>query len=299
MAKETLRIELKVDGTAQAVASTKAVQGGFLRLSGSVDQTRQRLLGLKTIMAGLAGGAIVQLVRSTVNAADNLSKLSTRIGVSVEDLSRLEFAAERSGVSFNALATSLQRQTRGISQAAAGTGEAVKALQELGLSAEKLKTLSPDKQFEVLADALNEVADSGDRVRLAQKFWETEGVQMLQIAEGGSEAIRALAQESDAMGRTMSGQTAKAAAQLNDQMRNISGNLEGVSNQMAQAVVPWLLEWARALNEKTVPAILNWWDGLDKVVKEIDSLSLARITDAMVTLAEEMDSVRRRLGHSW
>jgi len=292
VAKETLRIELKVDGAAQATLATKQVQGGVLSLSGTVDRASATLMQMRTILTGLAVGGLGALVRSTVNAADELSKLSTRLGISVESLSQLQFAADRSGVSFDAMTTALQRQTRRVAEAAKGTGEAVKAFQELGLSAEKIKSLAPDQQFEVLAEALSGVADSGDRVRLAMKFWDSEGVKLLQVAEGGADAVRALRDQSDALGRTLSAETAAAAAKLNDQMRNLGGSLEGVGNQMASAVIPWLAEWANALNTKTIPAIMRWWESLTGVRTEIEKLSVARLQDAMTALATDMQETR-------
>ena len=111
---------------AQAAAAAKQHSAATTALSGAM-----RLLG-----PAIAGIGFVSLVKSTVDAADEIGKLSTRLGISTEALSQLRHVADLSGVSFDAMSQALQRQGRRISEAAAGTGEAKAALEELGFAIE-------------------------------------------------------------------------------------------------------------------------------------------------------------------
>lgn len=220
----------------------------------------------KAIAAGLtvATGALVLMLRQTINTADGLQKLSDRLGAPVESLSQLRFAAERTGVASNKLDIGLQRMERRIAEVAStGRGEALPALNELGLSAEKLSELTIDKQFLVVADALQGVEDPADKVRLGFKLLDSEGVALLQTMKDGSQGIIDLAKESDALGNTISSNTAKQAAALKDELTNVQARANGLAQEMfvnlgpsfiniansAVAALPALGDFGKALFE--------------------------------------------------
>ena len=92
--------------------------------AGAFDKFTASLFSLRGAIAAVSTGAFAVLVKETINAGDQIQKLSIRLGASTEALSEYRLVAERTGVTFNDLATAWQRQTRRISQAAAGTGEA-------------------------------------------------------------------------------------------------------------------------------------------------------------------------------
>ena len=92
----------------------------------------------KSLAAGIATafGAIklTQIVRDTADLADSLSKLSQRTGDSVEQLSRLQYAARLNDASNEDLNTGLRTLAKNMTDAAAGTGEARGAFEALGLT---------------------------------------------------------------------------------------------------------------------------------------------------------------------
>lgn len=198
--------------------------------------------------AAVAGGAIAALTARMIDQGDQLDKLSIRLGVSVENLSRLQFAAERTGVSAQTMNTALQRMQRRISEVAkTGKGEALPALDGLGLSAERLAKLTPEQQFLALAESFKGVSDQGERVRLAMKLFDTEGVALLQTMDGGAAAVAALAAESDSLGNTISTNTAKQSAKLKDTMTNLQGAANGAAQELLRNLGPQIVSAAEAL----------------------------------------------------
>jgi len=208
------------------------------------------------LLAAGGGIAFSALIKNSLDAANRLNDLNVRLGVSVEGLSRLEYAAKLSGVGAKTLETGLQRMTRRISEAASGSGEAVNALDELGLSAEKLSKVRPDEQFEVLADALEKVPAQGDKVRLAMKLLDSEGVSLLQTMKGGSAAIREMGKESDRTGNTISSEFAASATQANAAMVKLQASGVGLTNSLTVALGPTIAEVAEWL-AVTTPAAAN------------------------------------------
>src|ERR687891_265034 len=99
-----------------------AVEGG--------GQAKAELLrtGIRTLGGALIGAATVgglgALIDRSISAADAIGKTADKIGVGVEALQELRFAAKASGVEQQTLDMALQRFTRRAAEAAAGTGEA-------------------------------------------------------------------------------------------------------------------------------------------------------------------------------
>lgn len=221
---------------------------GVKSANGHLESISKTAEGVNKVFGSLlvvgGGAAFTGLVKSSLDAANRLGDLSTRLGITVEGLSRLEYAAKLTGVSSNTLATGLQRMTRRIAEAANGSGEAIGALQELGLSAEKLKTLKPEQQFEVLADALEAVPAQSDKVRLAMKVLDSEGVALLQTMAGGSEAIRKMGEESDRTGNTISTQFAQDATTANAAMIKLNASTVGLTNVIVSNMGPAIAEVA-------------------------------------------------------
>ena len=233
------------------------------------------------VIAGMrvAVRAVSNVIKSlTIDVAeqgDALAKMSSRIGASVEALSEYKHVAELSGVAFNTLTMAWQRQTRRIAEAAVGMGEAQKALVELGLSAESLNKLAPEDQFEVLAMALEGVSNQADRVRLAMKFWDAEGVQLVQIVNQGSEAIRAMKGDASDLGRVFTEEAAVASEKFNDAMKRMNDSIDGVKQSIALELLPILTEafdditelvvgnkdefkrWGDVLRDDTIPSLID------------------------------------------
>lgn len=190
------------------------------------------------IAGAIAGMFAANTIQNQVDWGDQLQKTNLRIGASTESLSQYNYVAKLSGVEFGQLTTAWQRQTRRIAEAAAGTGVASKALDRLGLSAKDLNQLAPEEQFERIATAMQNVESSSERVALAQKLWDSEGVKLVQIVNQGTDAIAAMRAEADALGLTISQDTANAMASYNDEVDRLKFAAQGLSQTLAGELVP-------------------------------------------------------------
>jgi hypothetical protein len=96
-------------------------------------------------------------------------KTADKIGVGVEALQELRFAAKASGIEQQTLDMALQRFTRRAAEAAQGTGEAKDALAQMGIALRDQNgnlRRSEDLLADV-ADAFARIEDPAERVRLA------------------------------------------------------------------------------------------------------------------------------------
>jgi len=222
-----------VDNTGQAL---KRVQNNFKILSRSVT----RLLAPLAAISGSAGfGA---LIKQSINAGDKIQKLSLRLGASTEALSQYQYVASRSGVSFDNFTNSLERLQRNISEATAGTGKAHAALQALGLNAKNLIKLKPEAQYERIAEALSQISNQGDKVRLSYDLMGRSGTENLQMMAQGAQGIRELRTEADKLGLTLSQDAADSMAAANDAITKLGGSVRGLANTLVIQLAPALVQ---------------------------------------------------------
>jgi hypothetical protein len=200
---------------------------------------------------GAAVGVMTRAFRSMVSGIteatsriDSIAKASRKLGLTTEELSRLHHAAEITGVRTQTFDMAIQRMTRRLAEASHGTGEAVKALQELGVDARRLAGASPAQAFSEIAGAIGKVKNQSDRVRLAFKLFDSEGVALVNTLMLGEEGIARLNQEADQLGRTISGTTARAMEELVDAGTRAKAAWEGMANEMADLSAKTRSNWA-------------------------------------------------------
>lgn len=256
-------IEIKLD------AQTAALKKGFADARQSVDKLGAGLSGkvaagmakfhvglmaVKSALGAIQGG--INAVLGAMGQMDATQKFADRIGVSADALTVLNFAAEQTGASSETMQMALQRMTRRISEAAQGSGEAVKALQELGLSAEYLATLSPDQQFGAIADAMKNVSGQGDKVRLAMKLFDSEGVALVNTLAAGSDGLNQFGAEAESLGMLL-GDQRRGIEVANDAINRMKKAWGALVQQVAIAVAPALAKIADA-----IASIVGWFNRL-------------------------------------
>jgi hypothetical protein len=230
MANQDVRISIK------AVDKTKAgfsgVANGLKKISGAVFNMKNALVGA----VGTAGfGA---LIKSSINAGDELAKTADKLGVTTTALAGLRHAAELTGVSTGTMDMAMQRFTRRAAEAAQGTGEAKGALQELGINAEDLVKLPLDQQMSVVADSMAGVEKQSDKVRLAMKLFDSEGVALVNTLGGGSEALEKMTSEAEQLGITLSRTDTAQMEAANDALTRLKAVFTGLTNQLSLAFAP-------------------------------------------------------------
>ena len=189
--------------------------------------------------AGIAAATgLAAMYTATAQNIDQQAKFADKIGISTDQLMGLQYAGELTGVSADTLNMGLQRMTRRVAEAAQGTGEAVAALDELGLSAQAMSQLSPDQQFRAIAAAMGEVESQSDKVRLAFKLFDSEGVGLLNTLDAGVDGLLAMQAEAESFGIAMSRVNAAKIEQANDAFYKTSLTTKGFTQSLTAELAP-------------------------------------------------------------
>ena len=188
--------------------------------------------------ATATAGALALVYNQQAAIIDQTAKFADRIGISTEALTQFRHAAELTGVGSKNLDMSLQRMTRRIAEAAQGSGEAAPALKQLGLDAQALGQMTPDQQLYALSDAFTQVESQSERVRLAFKLFDSEGVGMVNMLAGGSDGLRSMADEADRLGITLSRIDAAKVEMANDAMYKVNATTTALKKEITTQLAP-------------------------------------------------------------
>ncbi|MDW3059285.1 hypothetical protein, partial [Vibrio sp. 1978] len=185
-----------------------------------------------------AAGSLALIYNQQAELIDQTAKFADRIGISTEALTQFRHASELTGVGSKNLDMSLQRMTRRISEAAQGSGEAAPALKQLGLDAQALGQMTPDQQLYALSDAFTQVESQSERVRLAFKLFDSEGVGMVNMLANGSDGLRSMADEADRLGITLSRIDAAKVEMANDAMYKVGVTTTALKQEITTQLAP-------------------------------------------------------------
>lgn len=254
----------------------KADQQRLARFDRALDQTKRNMATAAKVGVGLTL-ALGGIIAKTAAAADSSIKAADKLGVEVEALQELQFAAKRAGVDVGTLRMALQRMTRRVAEAAQGTGEAKAAIAELGLDAKNLSRLSPDQVLMEIAGAMEGVTTQSDRVRLAFKLFDSEGVDLVNMLQDGRRGMQDLRREARLLGNVMGETDARAAEQLVDTVTDLKEIAGGLTNTIAFALISeidrllrriedWYLENRQIIKQRTEQVFGGIAQGIERIV---------------------------------
>lgn len=230
------------------------------QFSKSFGKLTKHLPSIKTLALGAAGGAtalgasLIAITKSTATAHDELGKFANKMGVSTEWLSKMDVAAEFAGVEANKMRDAFKDATIKLGEASLGSQDAMAAFNALGVEIYKnngeLKTMeeiTPD-----LADGFKNVQNATEKVTIANKIFGGSGLDVVQMLQDGSIALKESTDAADKFGVTVSEKAAAQAALFNDALFKMQLMLKGARNIIAEQVMPVLTGMANKFSDFAV-----------------------------------------------
>lgn len=272
-----------VDQTRSAFASVKSNLEGLSSAANKINRV------LASLGAALSAGALAAFVKSAVNAADELNKLSQRTGIAVETLSLLKPAAQLSGVALQEFTNGLERLSVSMLNAARGSKEQADAFAALGVSVTDAsgQLRSTEEVLLDIADAFAAMPDGSAKAALAIKIFGRSGAELIPFLNQGRAGIRALTDEMQALGAQIGGDTAAQAEAFNDALLKLRVAVNSIGPRIIEAFLPVMTALANSLVEsaKQGGALRLALDGVVLVLKAL-TLGAAAAGKAVVTFGE-------------
>jgi len=259
----------------------------FRSVKNGVKGVTKSIFSLKTGIVSVAGiTGLGLLVKRSLDASDELAKMSRTVGVSVEALQRLRHAASLGGLEATKLDKAIQKFAVNIADANKGTGEAKDVFEKY-----RIATENADGSLRSVGDVLGDTAEvfkdvtnKTEKAEIAYRLFGARGGKMVNVLQQGKKALHETMLEADRLGLVMSEKTLKGVEDANDSMTRFGAYLKGTFNQIVatlapaiQAVTDGMREWVEMKIDKE--------GGMAGFVNRL-SISILRGVSVMLTAFE-------------
>jgi hypothetical protein len=246
----------------ELLARDNLLSAGLKRAEAKIKAFGAVIAGIGTKFAALGAAMWTPLLgaaKSFAESGTQLLLMSQRTGVSVEALSALKFAAAEAGVEAEDLEHGFKHMGQTVQHAADGSHEAQQALAGLGTSVSELMNLTPDKQFERLADGIAKIQNPTTRAARAIELFGRGGLALLPLLNKGAAGIAELRSEAERLGLVKSKESVDNAFRLEKAFQAVHKAVNAVWNTIGGAIAPlltdifngvipfiaWIRQWAK------------------------------------------------------
>lgn len=260
---ETSKLVLTIDANG-AVKSAEDLNDVLEDLDNSGEKTSNRFLDLtnKSIdlsgaYKGLIASAIayisVDTVRHVIQSTTEMAKMANQLGLTVEELSRLEYATTAVGVSTEFLRDGIADMNEKIGEARIGSGTLNDHLSMTNpaLLEQVKNTRSSADAFRLLLGELERTTNAQDRTILATELFGEAGKQLVDVAELGAEGLEAMADEADRLGVTISTKTAQDMQEFSNDVEVMKTRLLAGARVVVSGMLPALNELSNGFSDST------------------------------------------------
>lgn len=242
-----------------AVGKSEKKLSKFQKATEKIGKSIQKM-GTKMFLAGSAvAGALFAEVKSQSSAAAEYLRTSQKVGMSVENWQRVEYAADRVNVASESLRISLQRFAKTQVTALTGNKKSIAAFKMVGVSIldhnKKLK--STHKMLLQIADAFSKAKDGPVKTTAAILLFGKAGADMIPMLNKGSKGIKDFGDRADKFGLIMSGKDAQSMKDFALKMRNVKDATIGASRIIAITALPTMVKFASFISSVS-EKIIKW-----------------------------------------
>ncbi len=300
-----IAINSKTDGLTSAMA-------GFNKLSGLIA-------GMGPAMAA-AAAAIAGFTLNAIHAADEAGKTAQKVGMAVDALTALAFAADLADADMGDLQIGLKTLSQNVVEAEKGQKEAIATFRQMGVEWKNTDgTLrAVDQVMLDIADHFERLPDGIVKTDLAVQTFGKSGLSLIPLLNSGRVGIEGLKDEAREFGLVVGPEFARQANEFNDNLTRMKGLFMGTWLQLADNLLPalnsllkWTLDWAKEYNSikvflefmdfsfrQTAEAALYLFHGLEQLgtVIGVFAAGIAMLEDPFDTWAATMDELDKNTG---
>lgn len=245
----TAQAERELDGLKE---SALAVGGGLKESSAAAGMMEGATIALTGVVAAagtaIAAWATAQLASALAikDTADQIDKLSQRMGESTESVSELRYAFDLNDASMEEMATLMKSLANKAQDAARGAGQASAAYKAMGISVTDTNgEMKTSRQLlEEVADKIASYRDGAAKAALVQDALGAGWVRMIPLLNQGSQGLREASEEAHKLGVIFDEELTKKSDALNDDLTRLKAAVEGVKISLGADLIPSLADTA-------------------------------------------------------
>lgn len=224
--------------------------------------------GFNSLVNGIkeVSQAIPQAISSTAEYADNIDKMSQKMGMSAEAYQEWSAVLEHSGTSIEALKPSMKTLA---TQAEKNSD----AFQKLGISEKEVASLSQEDLFARTIEGLQQMEEGTERTALTSQLLGRGATELGALLNTSAEDTKKMREEVHKLGGVMSNEAVKAGARYQDSLQDLKTAIGGIK---------------RGLAADFLPGISDVMDGLSKIFSGDAGSGSKMIKDGVQNIAKSL-----------
>lgn len=189
----------------------------------------------------VAMAAVGTAVASAISNGAQLGNLSSSLGLTVEQLSRLEYAAKSAGVGSDQLKGALQELSKKMLEREP-VDLGVRLFSALGVSVRNTEGQMRNtlEVFSDVAERFSKMKDGAEKTNLAMQLLGGEGAALIPLMNGGAAAVKKMGDESDSLGNTIDQKTAESFKGFINEINKTKAAIEAIFTRVAANLQPAL-----------------------------------------------------------
>ena len=203
--------------------------------------------GIGLLIKGV--GKLANFARGGFESLDKLAKSSAKLGIAPAQLQLLRVAAEEAGVETTALDKSLEKLSKGTSEAARGIGTAKNAFELLNLNASDMLKLPMTDRILAISKAMKNVTDQGHKNAIAMDLFGRAGGDMLNLLNQTEAQIKAVFDARTAQGGLFSAEELARVEKANDAWASMVRGFTLMRDQLTIDIAPFFTAIAKATEQ--------------------------------------------------
>ena len=179
------------------------------------------------MLAGaFAFDAIVETGKRALEYASSLDEVSQQLGVTATDLQTFRYAASQVGISNEEMDKGLQKFTKSLGEARAGSAAAIGVFNQLGISQKEIANDSTHQLLLKTADGIGKIGDNATRSAPEIALFGKAGQKLDTLLSGGSKGILELTHAAEDLGLVLSHDEIENADRTADKISELKQVLE-------------------------------------------------------------------------
>lgn len=249
-----------------------------------------------TIAATAAVTALTGVVTSAASVADNVDKMSQKIGISREAYQELEFICSQSGTQVDLLQMGMKTLVNQMQSAAEGTESAVSTFEKLGVSIYDSSGALKDQEtmlWETIS-ALQAMDNQTEKAAIANDLLGRSASEMMPMLNGAEGSIEAMRQQAHDLGLVLDDEAIDAGVRLTDTIDQVKRSFSAIFTKLGVEFMP-LFQSMCDMIISHMPEIQSTFERLVPVVESfvVEAIpkmeeSLPKLLDAFLELAPSL-----------
>ena len=232
-----------------------------------------------------AGAALMGVATSSASAADEVDKMSAKIGLSKEGFQEWKYVLGQNGMDISSLQMGMKTLVTQMDGAANGTESSIAMFEKLGLSIYDVNGAMKDQEtmFREVALALAAMENGTEKAALATDLLGRSGSEMMPMLNNGAEGIIDLTNRAHELGLIMSDEAVSAGVVLGDTLDDVKQSAAMVGTKLGTALFPAL--------QKLLDMVLKFMPQVQSIFERFSPVLIGLMDSVMPMLFSLVETV--------